>query len=236
MVVQKARHLIIRNIQKISCVSKRHHNYDGEAVAKSNLAMIAQEDKNHTYIQAYSSYGFRLVSGFSIHGSCAIFPRAILHWNVKSADKITPESLSLFTLLEPKLDILVIGKGDWNASVDYNAIRFLRTHKLNFEILPTEQACSTFNFLNAERRVVAAALIPPKVLTSPMDEAHQKLMLDLAELDQIQSIEDLHDAEMAEVVKQINSGEFAQKRAKLDEVKSKLSEQNELDEDTKKDR
>ncbi|KAI8782187.1 NADH dehydrogenase [ubiquinone] 1 alpha subcomplex assembly factor 3, partial [Biomphalaria glabrata] len=99
-----------------------------------------------------------------------------------------------------------------------------------------EQACSTFNFLNAERRVVAAALIPPKVLTSPMDEAHQKLMLDLAELDQIQSIEDLHDAEMAEVVKQINSGEFAQKRAKLDEVKSKLSEQNELDEDTKKDR
>ena len=37
----------------------------------------------------------------------------------------------------------------------------MRSKKINLEILPTERACATFNFLNAENRCVAGALIPP---------------------------------------------------------------------------
>lgn len=38
---------------------------------------------------------------------------------------------------------------------------FMKKHQINVEILRTEQACATFNFLNSEGRIVAAALLPP---------------------------------------------------------------------------
>lgn len=45
--------------------------------------------------------------------------------------------------------------------------------KISFEILTTEHACTTFNFLNTEGRNVAAALIPPKYFTASMDDELQ---------------------------------------------------------------
>ncbi|KAH9512716.1 NADH dehydrogenase [ubiquinone] 1 alpha subcomplex assembly factor 3 [Bulinus truncatus] len=225
MIIQRTCFLITRNISKIASTSVRHHNFDGEAVSKSNMSMIAQDDKSMTYIQAYGRYGFRLVSGFSVLGPCIVFPRAILSWKVPSADKITPESLSLFSLLEPKLDILLIGKGDWNAKVDYSVIKYLKSHKINVEILPTEHACSTFNFLNSERRVVAAALIPPKEMISPMDEVHNKLMLDLRELEELKSMEDIHDAEMEKAMEYFNTHGYVKLKNKFLEGKEQLGEE-----------
>lgn len=71
--------------------------------------------------------------------------------------------MSLFTIIEPKLDIIVIGTGNKieDRSFFNRLLPFAQKHKLNFEILPTDQACSTFNFLNSEGRYVAGALIPP---------------------------------------------------------------------------
>lgn len=96
----------------------------------------------------------------------AIFPRMILAWNVDSTADITEQSLRLFCVLEPKLDILVIGTGDEEVTLDM--IKRIKTitqkYKLIVEVLKTEAAVTTFNFLNAESRVVAAALIPPKKL------------------------------------------------------------------------
>jgi len=123
--------------------------------------MMSQEDESHNYIEAYSIYGFKLASGFRILGPCALFPKAVLHWGVASAAKITEDHLSLFCMLEPTPDILVIGKGDWDAPVNTDIIKYLKGKGINTEILPTEQACAMFNFLNSERRVVAAGLIPP---------------------------------------------------------------------------
>ncbi|XP_005091993.2 NADH dehydrogenase [ubiquinone] 1 alpha subcomplex assembly factor 3 [Aplysia californica] len=161
--------LLSRRIVLQTSTSVRHHNFDGEAYSKTNISLMTKEDETHTYVEAFSPYGFRLTSGFRVLGPCALFPRAVLHWNVSSADKITPESLSLFCLLEPKPDILIIGKGDWDATVNKEIIRYLRSKKINVEILPTEQACSTFNFLNSERRVVAAGLIPPLQMADQED-------------------------------------------------------------------
>lgn len=121
-------------------------------------------------IDSYSPIGFLLNNGSRVVGPCAIFPRSILHWNVAEAADITEESLTLFTMLEPKIDILVIGKGEREGVVDEQIIHFLRTHKINVEILPTDQACSTFNFLNSERRLCAAALIPPAYVDQYSDD------------------------------------------------------------------
>lgn len=37
----------------------------------------------------------------------------------------------------------------------------MQKYGINVEVLGTEQACATFNFLNAEGRMVGGALLPP---------------------------------------------------------------------------
>ncbi|XP_050412419.1 NADH dehydrogenase [ubiquinone] 1 alpha subcomplex assembly factor 3 [Patella vulgata] len=153
---------LLKNVRPQIRVSVRNHNFDGDVFQRSEVNMLSKEDSDVIYIETISSRGFKLNSGFRIIGPCIIFPRTVLHWNINTAQEINENSLSLFPLLEPKLDILLIGIGDRGEQYDPDIIRFLRSKKLNVEILPTEQACATFNFINSERRYVAAALLPPK--------------------------------------------------------------------------
>jgi len=92
-----------------------------------------------------------------------LFFRSVLQWNVNDYQSINEETLSLFCLLEPKLDVLVIGIGDHTVTpaLSKHILKFIRKYNINIELLTTEQACTTFNFLNAENRIVAGALIPP---------------------------------------------------------------------------
>lgn len=109
---------------------------------------------------------------------------------MSSVEDISEESLSLFYTLEPKIgksltpysalsqhtyhctsqDILVIGVGDNDLKVNPKVIQFMRGKSINLEILPTERACATFNFLNAEGRCVAGALIPPTIMRINEDD------------------------------------------------------------------
>ncbi|KAJ4444909.1 hypothetical protein ANN_06708 [Periplaneta americana] len=68
-------------------------------------------------------------------------------------------------------DLLVLGVGDMtsNTKLNRNVLSFMAKHRINVEVLTTEQACATFNFLNAENRYIAGALIPPVTLR-PSDE------------------------------------------------------------------
>lgn len=117
-------------------------------------------------IDAFSQAGFRLNNGINVVGPMAIFPRTVLAWNIGTAEDINEASLSLFAILEPKIDILVIGVGDEKITPDFSRriIEYMRKHRINVEVLSTEQACTTFNFLNHEGRVVAGAMIPPKMI------------------------------------------------------------------------
>ncbi|KAK6176755.1 hypothetical protein SNE40_014994 [Patella caerulea] len=153
---------LLKNVRPHIRVSVRNHNFDGDVFQRSEVNMLSKEDSDVIYIETISSRGFKLNSGFRVIGPCIIFPRTVLHWNINTAQEINENSLSLFPLLEPKLDILLLGIGDRGEQYDPNIIRFLRSKKINVEILPTEQACATFNFINSERRYVAAALLPPR--------------------------------------------------------------------------
>lgn len=146
--------------------------YEGEG--KTTVRVINKEHDLGLMIDSYATYGFRLNNGLTVLGPMAIFPRTVLSWQVRESDEITEESLVLFKLLQPKIDLLVIGLESNDRSKFNSVFRAARAHKLNIEILPTEHACSTFNFLNAECRSVAAALIPP-------------LKLDMNENDMLQS-------------------------------------------------
>lgn len=101
------------------------------------------------------------------------FYRTVLSWNIKGIKEVNDESLQLFSKLEPKLDILILGTGDQtnDTNLYMNVIKFMRANNISIEILPTDQAVSTFNFLNSEGRNVAGALIPPSKVTTIDDDS-----------------------------------------------------------------
>uniref|UniRef100_A0A7E4WAH3 NADH dehydrogenase [ubiquinone] 1 alpha subcomplex assembly factor 3 n=1 Tax=Panagrellus redivivus TaxID=6233 RepID=A0A7E4WAH3_PANRE len=135
---------------------------------QSTVSFLSKDmnDSNMIGIRGISSAGFRLYDNSFLYGPIAVFPKTVLSWRVLSPDEITPASLELFFLLQPKIDILVLGVGDRKDldSVRQRVMPFISKHKVGLEIMPTEDAIATFNFLNAEYRYVAAALFPPRDL------------------------------------------------------------------------
>lgn len=98
-------------------------------------------------IRGLSSVGFRLFDGSFLYGPIAVFPKTALSWRVLTPDHITPESLELFFMLQPKIDILVLGVGERK---DLDAIRkriapVLKEHNIGLEIMPT--VCFVFPFI-----------------------------------------------------------------------------------------
>jgi NADH dehydrogenase [ubiquinone] 1 alpha subcomplex assembly factor 3 len=105
--------------------------------------------------------GFRINTGVLFIGPVAIFPRTVFQWDVNSIHDINEESLSLFWLIEPKIDILVIGVGDRGLELDPKIRVFMAKKGVTCEVLSTPEAVATFNFMNNDHRNVACALIPP---------------------------------------------------------------------------
>ncbi|CAH8491033.1 unnamed protein product [Schistosoma turkestanicum] len=142
------------------------------------------------YFAAYNQDGFVLNTGTKVVGPCVAFPQFALSWNVKDALDISEESLSLLFMLEPPLEVLIIGKGETKSPVDYRKIlKICWEHRLPVEVMPTHHAIGTFNFLNSEGRYVAAAVIPPRRLDI-YDEADQKARHLLLERENQESIDE----------------------------------------------
>ncbi|CAJ0603041.1 unnamed protein product [Cylicocyclus nassatus] len=138
---------------------------DSDVPQRSRISFLSTEmtEAKQVGVRGLSCYGFRLLDGTFLYGPVALFPKSVLSWRVHTPADITPRSLSLFAMLEPKIDILVIGAGDKKNidKVRSQVVGFLREHHIGLEISDTEDAIATFNFLNAEGRYVAAALYPP---------------------------------------------------------------------------
>ncbi|TPP62679.1 Acyl-CoA dehydrogenase family member 9 mitochondrial [Fasciola gigantica] len=140
---------------------------------------IVNYGSSGVYFSSYNQLGFLLSTGVQIIGPCAAFPQNAFSWNVKNALDINEDSLTLFFLLEPRLDVLIIGKGEASAKVNHSQILDIcLKHKINVDILPTPSAVGTFNFLNSEGRYVAAAVIPPSRidLYDPADREALRLL------------------------------------------------------------
>lgn len=67
-------------------------------------------------------------------------------------------------MVQPKMDTVIIGIGDKpvTAKIAKAILEMTRKYGINIEILTTEVACTTFNFLNQQGRMVGAALVPPR--------------------------------------------------------------------------
>uniref|UniRef100_A0A8C5SH25 NADH dehydrogenase [ubiquinone] 1 alpha subcomplex assembly factor 3 n=1 Tax=Laticauda laticaudata TaxID=8630 RepID=A0A8C5SH25_LATLA len=133
---------------------------DDELLQKTTLHHLERESPNIMFIENYTNYGFS-INGNTVVGPCAILPHAILQWNVGTYKDIIPDSLTLFCMLEPKIEIVVLGTGAKVERLDPDILKCLQQRGIAVEVQSTPNACATFNFLVSERRVTAAGLIPP---------------------------------------------------------------------------
>ncbi len=141
---------------------------------------ILNEETGLLMVDSFSVRGFRLNNGMFAFGPIAILPTCVLAWrNVRGPEDISPASLSLFSLLHPRPDVVLVGAGD-RGGVDIilgkdrkksdKMLTRLREMRLNVEVLPTEHAVSTYNYLCTEGRAVGAALLPPDTVRMMGDE------------------------------------------------------------------
>mmetsp|Transcript_30716 Transcript_30716/g.57504 ORF Transcript_30716/g.57504 Transcript_30716/m.57504 type:complete len:241 (+) Transcript_30716:40-762(+) len=97
-------------------------------------------------------------------GSILAFPGACFLWNVRKPEDLTMESLAPVLLYQPRLEYLFIG---CSTSIPPHVIQSikqeLQKENINMVIEPMDltNAMGTFNILNGEDRLVAAALILP---------------------------------------------------------------------------
>ncbi|KAI3370086.1 hypothetical protein L3Q82_024874, partial [Scortum barcoo] len=138
---------------------------DDELYQRTTVSIMQKETGSGLMIHSYSPQGFN-IDGNRVFGPCALLPPAILQWNVGSYKDITEESISLFYMLEPRIEILVLGTGTRLERIDPSVLSLLRKKGIAVEVQDTPNACATFNFLTSERRVTAAGLIPPSVSTA----------------------------------------------------------------------
>ncbi|XP_059046856.1 NADH dehydrogenase [ubiquinone] 1 alpha subcomplex assembly factor 3 [Achroia grisella] len=174
MLLNSARQIVTAAKKPFLSVVRHKAAYEGEG--KTTVRILNQDTELGLMIDSYSTYGFRLNNGVTVLGPMAIFSKTVLSWQVRGSYEITEESLRLFKLLEPKIDLVILGL-ETKEREPLNAVyRAARSAGLNVELLGVEHACSTFNFLNAEGRSVAGALVPPlSVEPSPDDMLRAKL-------------------------------------------------------------
>ncbi|KAI6200525.1 hypothetical protein M3Y96_00743300 [Aphelenchoides besseyi] len=147
---------------------------ESDMTNQTRVSFLSQDmmDTDRIGIRGISSVGFRMYDGSFLYGPIAVFPTVALSWRVPNVTDITPKSLRLFFMLQPHLDVLVLGIGDRKDMdiVRKQVAQEVRNHRIGLEIMPTEDAVSTFNFLNSEYRYVAGAFYPPADLEVSRDE------------------------------------------------------------------
>lgn len=158
---------VLRSSTRSCLTFDRGGAYEGDG--KTSITVLNRDAKDLLLIDSYSSHGFRINNGLFIVGPTAFFPRTILNWDVEGPWDVTPESLSLFWLLEPKPDVLIIGVGDKGMKISDEVRVFMNNKKISLEVLDTGAACHVFNFMNSDCRNVAAALIPNQTMRLTLD-------------------------------------------------------------------
>ncbi|XP_022188383.2 NADH dehydrogenase [ubiquinone] 1 alpha subcomplex assembly factor 3 [Nilaparvata lugens] len=157
-------------------VLKRQYCFNEDQ--RTTVDVLNQPGRGPLMINTYSSHGFRLNNGLFAVGPVILFPSTVISWNVANDEDIHEESLSIFSKIEPKFDIVLVGlAGKVSESGEHmNRIqKIFHRLKINCEVMNTERACPTYNFLNVEGRNMAAALIPPLKVDISEDDLHAEL-------------------------------------------------------------
>eukprot|EP00262_Sarcandra_glabra_P008002 TRINITY_DN21170_c0_g1_i1.p1 TRINITY_DN21170_c0_g1~~TRINITY_DN21170_c0_g1_i1.p1 ORF type:complete len:171 (-),score=26.65 TRINITY_DN21170_c0_g1_i1:180-692(-) len=123
------------------------------------INLIDNVPEDQLRFQGYGDTGFT-VNGVQYEGSLLCVENLLLSWSPKRFSEVTVESLSIFRLLRPAPEILILGCGGQVEQVGSEIRHFIRSTGMKLEAIDSRNAASTFNILNEEGRMVAAALLP----------------------------------------------------------------------------
>ncbi|CAF0881601.1 unnamed protein product [Adineta steineri] len=138
--------------------------YPSERYEPTTIAAMDTDNKRLPLITGLYEDGFMIAGQDRLVGAIFSFPRQIICWNVFSPEEITPESLALLEVVQPRPEIFVLGFGTRTNKIPPETIQYIRSLKIGYEILPTTQACETFNFLLTDNRLVYGGFFPEKNL------------------------------------------------------------------------
>ncbi|XP_021768917.1 NADH dehydrogenase [ubiquinone] 1 alpha subcomplex assembly factor 3-like [Chenopodium quinoa] len=123
------------------------------------INLIDNIPEDQLRFQGFDETGFN-VNGVKYEGSLLCAGNLLMSWTPKNFADITPESLSIFQILRPIPEILILGCGRHIEPVNSELRSYLRSAGIRLEAVDSRNAASTYNILNEEGRIVAAALLP----------------------------------------------------------------------------
>ena len=88
--------------------------YDGPG---KTTVTILNENRERMLVNGFSKYGFILNNEMRVMGPMAIFPDAVLQWNIASTLSVDENAFVLFEVLHPKPDIVFFGYGAPTAQI-----------------------------------------------------------------------------------------------------------------------
>lgn len=128
--------------------------------------MTEPADKQLISIRGYGDTSFQ-VNEVQVNQSVLLFRKSFLLWNARTFEDITVDSLALFSLLHPTIEVLFIGCGELQPSrLPADLVQHFKAKGIVLEASTSVNAAATFNILISEGRNVAAALLTNK----PVDE------------------------------------------------------------------
>ncbi|KAJ8499576.1 hypothetical protein OPV22_010128 [Ensete ventricosum] len=107
-----------------------------------NLIDTVPEDQLR--FQWYGDTGFT-VNGVKYEGSLLVVEHKLMTWTPKTFSEITPESLSVFKILRPVPEILILGCGRHIQPVSSQLQQFIRSTGMKLEAVDSRNAASTYN-------------------------------------------------------------------------------------------
>jgi uncharacterized protein len=110
-------------------------------------------------LNTFSGYGdgFVAINGQRHEVNIVVTPERILPWGAASFDVLTETDFDLFLGLD--LEILLLGTGPKQRFPHPRLTKALAARRIGVEAMDLQAACRTYNFLMAEERRVAAALL-----------------------------------------------------------------------------
>ena len=119
-----------------------------------------QGSDNRTFVRGFGDHCFQ-VNEVLVRDSVLLLPQSFYIWKAKTFDAINEDSLSIFPLLFPTVELIIIGCGLRVPNrLSPELVQHFRSKGIVVELMNSTSALTTFNVLNGEGRNVGAAILP----------------------------------------------------------------------------
>ncbi|KAJ6615625.1 NADH dehydrogenase 1 alpha subcomplex assembly factor 3 [Mycena sp. CBHHK59/15] len=123
--------------------------------------ILASDTPPAVQVASVSEDGILLEDGLLLPAACIFLDGKVFLWDVpESVTHWGREHLTMFELVVPRPEILILGTGVEMAHPPPSFRAYLTDLGIQVDVMSTRNACSTYNLLSEEGRRVAAALAP----------------------------------------------------------------------------